>query len=189
MTGAVESGGLALALADCAYPNVSDEITLVRLEYQLTAFGGTLELVDHATAGRALTDCSSNAEEWCVRTDPSGNIGVWMIPPAGDCEAIGIDGEVMVERLTVQGNFPNPFNPITTIAYDLPSSAIVTLSVHNLTGQCVRTLVDAAAVGPGHHQVVWDGRADDGGRVASGVYFYRLEADGEAIVRKMVMVK
>ena len=80
-------------------------------------------------------------------------------------------------------NYPNPFNPETTISYDLSTELIVTLTVYDLSGQVVRTLVDDQAMSAGQYQSIWDGRDESGVKVASGVYFYQLRA-GEFIAKK-----
>ena len=85
-------------------------------------------------------------------------------------------------------NYPNPFNPSTTIAYALPAPGRVRLTVYNLLGQPVRRLFEGARAA-GHFSVQWDGR-DDGGRpLASGVYLYRLEAGGKSLSRRMLLLK
>lgn len=85
-------------------------------------------------------------------------------------------------------NTPNPFNPTTTIRFSIPSDAHVTLSVFSVTGQRVATLVDAMLpAGPG--EIVWDGENSAGHEMSSGVYFYRLRADGWTDTRKMVLLK
>ena len=100
----------------------------------------------------------------------------------------GADGGVSV-RPYLSPNFPNPFNPSTAIQYRVPApGGRVTLSVYDLSGRLVRTLVDADK-GGGEHVAVWRGLDDRGREVGSGVYFYRLEADGTSIERKMVMLK
>ena len=71
-------------------------------------------------------------------------------------------------------NHPNPFNPGTRIQYHLPENASVRLCIFNLTGQLVRTLVDESQPG-GVHQIYWDGRSDNGYRLASGIYLYQIE--------------
>jgi hypothetical protein len=92
-------------------------------------------------------------------------------------------------RFALRQNVPNPFNPSTKISYELPVRAAVVLSVYDVDGRLVRTLVDTAQ-GPGTFSVPWDGRNDDGGWVASGVYFYRLTAAGLGVqTKKMVFVK
>lgn len=85
-------------------------------------------------------------------------------------------------------NYPNPFNPSTTIEFSLPANADVTLDIYNIVGQRVRQLV-AEPRSAGAHTVVWDGRAENGQPVASGVYFYRLTADDVTISRKMMLLK
>jgi beta-glucanase (GH16 family) len=84
---------------------------------------------------------------------------------------------------------PNPFNPATTISYDLPEPAVVRLTIHDLAGRLVRTLVAGAVVGEGRHEVVWNGRDDAGQIMAAGVYFYRLDAAGFSETKRMTLVK
>lgn len=93
----------------------------------------------------------------------------------------------------LQQNYPNPFNPSTTIRFRLPVSAHVQLKVVNSLGQEVATLMDSPQ-NAGDVEVVWDGKNASGNRVASGIYFYQLDAkgsNGEAFksMRKMLMIK
>ncbi len=85
-------------------------------------------------------------------------------------------------------NRPNPFNPGTQISYALPQGGNVTLVIYNVIGQTVRVIVDGYE-GPGYRQVDWDGTDQSGREVASGVYFYRLSADGFSEIRKMVKLR
>lgn len=89
---------------------------------------------------------------------------------------------------SLEPNHPNPFNPATTIAYTLASSGHTRLTVFDTAGRRVRTLVDGTESG-GAHSVLFDGRDDNGRGLASGVYFYRLEAPGATKTRKMVLLK
>ena len=85
-------------------------------------------------------------------------------------------------------NYPNPFNPSTVIGFELARSSNVRLTVTNILGQEVKTLVNEVLSG-GVHEVVWDG-AEEGGRgVASGIYFYRIDAGDFQDVRKMLLVR
>ena len=102
----------------------------------------------------------------------------------------GIDDEPFsVDRLAMRQNAPNPFNPTTKIAFNVPAEAgRVTLTVYNVNGRVVRRLVDEPlAVGP--HSVVWDGRDDVGENLASGIYFARLATAGESLYTKMTLLK
>lgn len=102
-------------------------------------------------------------------------------PPAAE-------GIVLPQAVALSPNYPNPFNPSTTIAYALPRPGEVSLEVYNLVGQRVRCL--ATGLQPaGFYRLTWDGRDEQGDEVASGVYLCRLTAQGTALVRKMVLVK
>ena len=80
-------------------------------------------------------------------------------------------------------NYPNPFNPVTTIEYTLPELAKVKVEVYNTLGQAVAVLVDGDQEA-GYHEVRWDA-----GDMASGVYFYRIEANDFRATRRMVLMK
>lgn len=80
-------------------------------------------------------------------------------------------------------NYPNPFNPVTTISYDLPKADDVTLTIYTITGQEVATLVSGHQ-DAGHYEVVWDGSG-----LATGLYFYRLEAGSSLEPRKMLLLR
>ena len=87
-------------------------------------------------------------------------------------------------------NFPNPFNPDTTIKYDLAESADITLQIYNVLGQVVRTLVASEAQNAGRYQIRWNGMDERGVPVSSGIYFYQISADGKfSDVRKLMLLK
>lgn len=91
-------------------------------------------------------------------------------------------------KIQLNDNFPNPFNPSTTLSYSLERSARVNLSIIDVAGRRVATLVDGT-VSAGEHRVMWRGCTDDGRSVASGMYFVRLQGDGETAVRKIALQK
>jgi len=105
-------------------------------------------------------------------------------------EAAGTGGGVPQPNVAVElhPNHPNPFNPITTIGFDLDATAEVNLSVYDITGKLVRTLVTGVK-SAGSHQVVWDGSNEAGRSVASGMYFSRLTAGGETLTKSMMLLK
>jgi hypothetical protein len=84
---------------------------------------------------------------------------------------------------------PNPFNPRTTISFELPKQTAVSLRVFDLSGRLVRVLVDGEIVAGGSNEAVWNGRDDSGRQVASGTYFYRLEAGEYSETRRMALIK
>lgn len=85
-------------------------------------------------------------------------------------------------------NYPNPFNPTTEINFDLPKNSHVELSVFNILGQRVTSLV-SGDMPAGSHQISWDGTDSDGGSVASGIYFYRISANDFSSSKKMMLLK
>lgn len=86
-------------------------------------------------------------------------------------------------------NFPNPFNPSTTIACDLAAPSRISLQVFDASGRLVRVLAAGQDLPAGHHELTWNGRDEAGRAVAGGIYFYRLEAGGYRETRKMMLVK
>jgi len=85
-------------------------------------------------------------------------------------------------------NHPNPFNPETEISYTLPEAAEVRLTVYNMLGQKVKTLVDEYQVA-GHKTVSWDGTGERGNKAASGIYFYRIKAGEFEDTKRMILMK
>ena len=106
---------------------------------------------------------------------------------------LGLPAPVQVqtrpEVFALANNYPNPFNPATTIKYALPQAADVELTVYNVVGQPVRTLV-AEHQSAGRYVVEWDATNDNGHSLSSGMYFYRLEASGDFLkTKKMLLLK
>ncbi len=86
-------------------------------------------------------------------------------------------------------NSPNPFNPQTTIFFNLPQETVARLRVYDMSGRLVRTLLNNGMAPKGRNEVVWNGRDDSGQPAASGIYFYRLEIDGYTETKRMALVK
>ncbi len=93
------------------------------------------------------------------------------------------------DRFELAQNFPNPFNPSTTIAYQLNNSSDVKLIIYNTLGQKIRTLIEDKPQSGGEYSIKWDGRDDAGNLVATGIYVYRLEAGNQIQAKKMLLMK
>jgi hypothetical protein len=91
-------------------------------------------------------------------------------------------------RYRLYQNFPNPFNPSTSISFDLPSSGNVKLGIFNILGRRVITLIDEH-LDTGSHLVQWNGRDSNGEAVAAGMYFARLAAGDYSASIKLILVK
>jgi hypothetical protein len=103
-----------------------------------------------------------------------------------DGPGTGID-EGLKNRLSHA--YPNPFNPMTKIAYSTKETGPVTIEVFNVAGKVVRTLLDTELDAGASGFVVWDGTNEGGERCASGVYFYSIAAPGFTETHKMIMLK
>ncbi len=100
----------------------------------------------------------------------------------------GIIGAPTVFRLGK--NYPNPFNPATTIRYQIPKAGKVMIDIYNIRGKKVKTLINKRQR-PGYYKISWDGKGNNNKEISSGVYFYRMSAGNAAFVkiRRMVVVK
>jgi len=104
-------------------------------------------------------------------------------------EVTPVDGEMLViQPSRLYQNRPNPFNPVTEISFSLARSGPVKLGIYDVTGRLVKTLL-REEMEAGRQSVQWNGTGTDGRTVASGVYFYRLEAGGRVLSKRMLLLK
>ncbi len=157
----------------------------------------------NATYGYPIVaDQTGSSETATTYISSSGGSGSWidLDTLAGDDVAIRVrtsptlvlgaddDDPTTPYRWSLSHNYPNPFNPSTTILYSLATRSHVTITIYNVLGQQVNVIVDDVK-SAGEYEASWDG-ADSGGRgVASGIYFYRLSADDHTETAKMVLLR
>jgi hypothetical protein len=141
------------------------------------AAGDSIVVAFAFLAGTDLADLQANADSaqtlWNGITSDAGD------DPVADAAP---------RPLRLGQNAPNPFNPTTTIAFDLPRSTHVRLGIYAVDGRLVRTLLDERR-SAGAHRVTWDGRDNAGRKQASGTYLYRFTVEGRTLVRKMSLLK
>jgi hypothetical protein len=106
---------------------------------------------------------------------------------AGGTLETNVTAKVIPTAYALHQNYPNPFNPSTSMAIDFPNAGDYTLTVYNIAGQTVKTFSGSTEAGT--LTITWDGNDNRGSKVASGVYFYRVEADAFHAVKKMVLMK
>ena len=98
------------------------------------------------------------------------------------------DDETIPAVTELNGNYPNPFNPSTTIKFSLNQDTKVTLEIYNIKGQLVKTIINSE-MQAGYHSVVWNGIDENDKKTSSGFYFYRLKAGSYCCINKMLQVK
>ena len=103
----------------------------------------------------------------------------------------GLDVSIVeATEFGITGNYPNPFNPSTTIEYNVEASGHVTLKIYDIMGRVVRTLVNEYKdAGRSNYRVIWDGKDKHGQQVAAGLYLYTLKSNGRTDHAKMVLMK
>ena len=157
--------------------------THATLGYQTVNLGFGMEfMMDNMQASRTQGYFTTGIED---RVDLMGNIMSYF----GKLPSGPGTGVVNGVRNELSHAYPNPFNPVTRIAYSVKEAGPVMIEVYNVAGRVVRTLLDTEADAGTSGFVVWDGTNDGGERCASGVYFYRIAAPGFTTSRKMVMLK
>ncbi len=140
--------------------------------------------IDSLTFGDQTTDISRGR-----LTDGGSEWGFFSKASPGETNANGIlvgigdDPRQVVQEYRLAQNFPNPFNPTTTIEFSLKKAGRTTLTVYSLTGQKIATLIDGE-MKAGSAKIVWDAS-----QIASGVYFYKLVSGNFSSVRKMLLLK
>ena len=147
---------------------------------------------------RATLDALAALEDTAIDlqieiADLGGNTATWLMEPAFALGTPEVPVAVVEEtpvpaRFQIYPNYPNPFNTSTTIRFDVPRPAEVRLVVYDLLGRVVATLIDGPMT-PGTQRLTWTGRTNAGERAASGLYFYRLEADDFSEARTMLLVR
>ena len=120
-----------------------------------------------------------------IKLNPDEYVGSAPDMGAYEYGAVSIKEEMahIPEKFASYQNYPNPFNPVTTISYELPKDSDVTLTIYDITGRLVETLIDQKQNG-GHYFVQWDASYRP-----SGVYIYRIQAEGFSTVRKCLLIK
>ena len=100
----------------------------------------------------------------------------------------GDAGNIIPLITELRGNYPNPFNPTTTISFSTIEAGYVSINIYNMRGQLVKTLVNGVLEND-YHEIVWDGRDNSGKNTSSGVYFYKMRAQNYNSTKKMILMK
>ncbi len=166
-----ESTERVAAVSSVWFPSAPDSTHSSRVTYFAFGFEGINSQTDRNTVMQRVI-------EWLESSSVA-------IGEGGDTAGLG---PVLPGAMVLHQNYPNPFNPSTSIAFRLKAPARVNLSIYDLRGRRVISLIDKS-LPVGEHRVVWDGKNENGEKVGSGSYFYRLHANDEVITRRMVMVK
>ena len=135
---------------------------------------------------------TSGSWMWVVEVtdgvDTTGSEPGYMMVDWDISEMLAIDDASLPEAFALHNNYPNPFNPVTNISFDIPEVAEVTLEIYNVMGQKVRTLAQGQHE-PGRYKIQWNATNDYGQALSSGMYIYRIQAGDFVSVKKLVLIK
>ena len=92
------------------------------------------------------------------------------------------------DEFSLHQNYPNPFNPVTTLRYDLPEADLVSITIYDMLGREVKTLINQTQEA-GYRSVIWDATNDYGKPVSAGIYLYQIHAGEYISTKKMVLLK
>lgn len=183
------SPGIPQNLAYTAGELTWDESNAADFDY-FTVYGsnvnsiGAATVVDYRVAPAMNVAGSPYNYYFVTATDFAGNEG----RPAVVQVLTNVGGTPSSYVLSVS-NHPNPFNPRTTVSFTVPARGAVTVAIYDAAGARVATLLDRAERAAGAYTLEWDGRADSGAAVSSGIYFARIDHGGASRTRKMVLLK
>ena len=106
-----------------------------------------------------------------------------------DQEMLSIaDVSIIPKKYRLYDAYPNPFNPTTILRYDLPQNSMVTITIYDILGRAINTIVNEVQ-DAGNQSIIWDATNDYGYPVSAGVYLYQLQANGVTRTKKMVLLK
>jgi hypothetical protein len=151
---------------------------------------------DDPGKARRITDSvvkGQGSYEHIDRNAPTVRVVYWLQEVEEDGDTHFLGSSAVPARIPARGylsstSFPNPFNPRVTISFRLPAESKVTVTLFDATGRTVATILNET-MPAGTHKCVWDGVGDDGGAIASGTYFYTIQAGKMSTAGKMTLLK
>jgi hypothetical protein len=134
---------------------------------------------------------NSISGDWTVFTtdgvDTTQSGDVWNITLDAS-DVLSVDGEILPTVFALHQNYPNPFNPITQIRYDLPEDAMVSITIYDIMGRSIKSLVNSNQ-SAGYRTIQWNATNNLGEPVSAGMYIYMIQAGEYRKTKKMVLLK
>ncbi|MDP6533298.1 MAG: Ig-like domain-containing protein, partial [Candidatus Marinimicrobia bacterium] len=121
-------------------------------------------------------------------TDAAGNVNTAATQYTWTYSVLSINGELLPEVFALHQNYPNPFNPVTTLRYDLPENGHVNITIYDMLGRQVKTLINQTQ-DAGYKSVIWAGTDTNSKPVSAGIYLYQIQAGEYLQTKKMVLLK
>ncbi|UCC78642.1 MAG: T9SS type A sorting domain-containing protein [Candidatus Zixiibacteriota bacterium] len=176
-----------------------DGYDITGLDFQIFAGNDTSEIVDEninvAPEIESIENVETIVSRWLLENSIEDKSSYqWRVRArsddiAGEWSSLQKFHTLSLPRVfALHQNYPNPFNPVTHIAFETPIQSDVAVTIYNTLGQIVKSFA-FTQLSPGKHDLIWDGRSEDGDEVASGIYFYRMTSNTFNKTRKMALLK
>ena len=176
--------------------DVSSNTALTELECQANGLS-YLNMKNGTTDALTLFNATDNSLT-CIETlDPDYATANWTyangnidegVTFAVDCSPVAINAEIIALKFQLHSAYPNPFNPVTTLRYDIPENSHVTITIYDMLGRQVKTLIHQTQ-DAGYKSVIWGATNDYGKPVSAGIYLYQIQAGEYISTKKMVLLK
>jgi len=166
-----------------------DDFQYFDLEKSSTADFGEYQVIETADTAYLDTDYEVDVTVYyrLVAYDDGGNASEHSV--AIDITVLWADlGIAIPDEFAIHQNYPNPFNPVTTLRYDLPENGHVNITIYDMLGRQVKTLINEYQ-DPGYRSIIWDATNDYGKPVSAGMYLYQIQAGEYISTKKMVLLK
>ena len=166
-----------------------DDFQYFDLEKSSTADFGEYQVIETADTAYLDTDYEIDVTVYyrLIAYDDAGNSSEYSVTI--DITVLWADlGIAIPDEFAIHQNYPNPFNPVTTLRYDLPEQGHVRITIYDMLGRDVKTLINEYQ-DPGYRSIIWDATNDYGKPVSAGMYLYQIEANNFLKTKKMILVK
>ncbi|MCL5030302.1 MAG: glycoside hydrolase family 3 C-terminal domain-containing protein [Bacteroidetes bacterium] len=162
----------------------NDDVTWITLSHVTNGSGGTEKIVLQGNARFVRIYGIKRATQWGYSLY---EVEIYNDPNITSIEPNKIDDNIPT-KFVLYNNYPNPFNPTTTIEYDVAKAGFVKIEIFNCLGELISTPVNSY-LNPGRYNFTWSGKDANGNYLPSGIYFYRLSSPGVNLIKKMLMLK
>jgi len=186
----IQPGGFLLLWAD-----EESEQGVLHVEFELdTRVGGVIGLFmpDSTTVVDNITYGSQSDDDVAYGRYPDSS-ATWQLmnptPGATNTQELSLNDNIVIpSQYTLHQNYPNPFNPVTTLRYDLPENSFVNITIYDMLGKEVKTLINQTQ-DAGYRSVIWNATNNYGKPVSAGIYLYQIQADEYMQTKKMVLLE
>jgi hypothetical protein len=183
----INAGGFLVIWADA-----DPEQGPLHVDFTLSGSGEDIGIYDPNGSAIIEMSFSSQGEDTSYGRYPDG-AGTWQFmnptPGMANTEELSLNNNiVMPDQYIIHQNYPNPFNPVTTLRYDLPETGLVTITIYDMLGRQVKTLINQTQ-DAGYRSVIWDATNDYGKPVSAGIYLYQIRVGPYTKTRKILLLK